>query len=257
MEDGITQNAEAGGLQAEEPPAAPSEAMPFSLSPDLASHVRSAHDLSPAQYRREVLGRALAEWPTPVPAQVMRTRLFAYKQAFKDEFFKESHCACCARRKRLCKLTEVVFPPKGCAEPPAWLGWTAEEWQLFGVQWYDDVQKVLDIHAYLTTYFTADTKVESAKKELADAQTKLAAPSEDEDPDLLKQSVDAAEIWLQRVLLWRSNLLADLTADSVPSPSCDGHRWLLFLPDHVIHSGLLFHERRVNKYYVEQLACWL
>eukprot|EP00973_Karenia_brevis_P086280 11964511-Karenia_brevis.AAC.1 len=42
----------------------------YSLDDALVSHIRDAHGLSPSEYRHEVLGRALAEWPSPIPAQV-------------------------------------------------------------------------------------------------------------------------------------------------------------------------------------------
>eukprot|EP00973_Karenia_brevis_P073856 10267103-Karenia_brevis.AAC.1 len=71
------------------------------------------HGMTPMAYRREVLGRALAEWPVEVPAQVLRTRLFAYTHALSDAKFTQGHCACCARRKKQCKLSRVTFPPHG------------------------------------------------------------------------------------------------------------------------------------------------
>ena len=150
-----------------------------------------------------------------IPAQVVRTRLFAYKQALQDRLFQESHCACCARRKRVCKLTQVLFPPRGAPLCPTWLGWTEKQWADFGTNWYNQVEKGLDIEVYLESYFCATAKVASAQQEFNDARTA------------------DAEIWLQRVMQWQTNLRADLRADSVCAPSCDGKRWLLYLPDHV------------------------
>ena len=38
------------------------------VSPKLACHIRAAHGMDVASYRREVLRRSLAEWPVDIPA---------------------------------------------------------------------------------------------------------------------------------------------------------------------------------------------
>lgn len=56
----------------------------FSVIPAVDTHIQSHHGWTAAEYRHEVLGRALAEWLTPITAQVVRTRFFAYKESLRD-----------------------------------------------------------------------------------------------------------------------------------------------------------------------------
>ena len=74
------------------------------VPPKVECHIRAEHGMDAATYRREVLRRSLAEWPVDIPAQVLRTRLHAYKTSLNDASFAVSHCALCARQKRVCKL---------------------------------------------------------------------------------------------------------------------------------------------------------
>ena len=60
---------------------APVGKAPFPVDAVLTKHLRQEHQLTPSEYRSQILGRALAEWPTQIPAQVVRTRLLAYKQS--------------------------------------------------------------------------------------------------------------------------------------------------------------------------------
>ena len=118
----------------------------------------------------QVLGRTLAEWPQPVSAQVMRTRLTAYKQLLTEENFAQGVCACCARAKRLCRLTPACFPPPDASIAPSWLQWSAEAWERFGAAWHKQVDVVLSAEQYLQTYFQADERVRCAEAAVMTAE---------------------------------------------------------------------------------------
>ena len=52
------------------------------VDPRVAAHLAAAHPgVSVEDYRRRVLGDAVARWPEAVPAQALRTRLAAYADA--------------------------------------------------------------------------------------------------------------------------------------------------------------------------------
>ena len=73
------------------------------VHPSVAAHLPScpvAPGITPQEYRRRVMGQSVRAWPQPVPAQVMRTRLLAYKSLLTDATFALGACACCAREKR-------------------------------------------------------------------------------------------------------------------------------------------------------------
>ena len=150
------------------------DAESLGVSRKLACHIRTAHGMDVATYRREVLRRSLAEWPVDIPAQVLRTRLHAYKTALNDASFAVAHCALCARQKRVCKLTDVEFPPPDHPVPPAWLGVTANEWLVMRADWYKKVDELLDIEAYLNQHIKAQKRVGEAEAELEKVQGKHA-----------------------------------------------------------------------------------
>ena len=198
-------------------------------------HVSDCHGLTGAAYRREVLSRAWAQWPEPITAQVMRTRLAAYKAALCDAEFEQGVCASCARGKKLRKLTPVLFPSASAEAAPDWLGWKAEQWPDVRQVWFEQVDKVLNVDEYLQTYFKADARVAKAACELQRAEnpaameaepppggTRIKAPSFETGAE--------ADAWYQRVLRWRANLRRDLRADSVLAPGCSDRYWLLYSP---------------------------
>ena len=89
------------------------------------------------------------------------------------------------------------------------------------------MDELLDTETYLKCDFQADAKVKAAQEEL---QTTIEATAEGTEENAMQQKKCAAQICFRRVLAWRDNLRMDLAADSVCSPSCDGKRWLLYLP---------------------------
>ena len=90
------------------------------VDPRVAKHAREVHGFCTAQeYRRHVLGRAMASGPQPVTSQVLRTRLTAWKQSLTDAAFAQGVCACCARKRMQTDLLDVTFPPPTSAVPPA------------------------------------------------------------------------------------------------------------------------------------------
>ena len=61
----------------------------------LAEHLRQCGQCTKAEYRHRVFGSVFAEWPQRIPAQVLRTRLAAFKQELCDANFKQEPCAAC------------------------------------------------------------------------------------------------------------------------------------------------------------------
>ena len=47
-------------------------------------HLQECHECTKGQYRRMVLRKTLQEWPQAIPAQVLRTRLAAFKMELCD-----------------------------------------------------------------------------------------------------------------------------------------------------------------------------
>ena len=194
------------------------------LPESLARHVRKAHELSPAEYRSEVLARTLAEWPQPVTAQVLRSRLTAYKDRQCDASYAMGSCASCARRKRACKLQSVVFPTEDADRPPDWLGYSSDDWLTHRERWYAQVDELLCTERYLDVYFQANRRVLEADKELVDVRNGIAVEG--------LCDVRDAQAWCHRVRLWRENLRVALWDDAVPAPGHPERRWLLFAPEH-------------------------
>ena len=95
-----------------------------------------------ANYRREVLGKTLTEWPQQISPQVLRTRLAAFKDEMCDANFQQLPCASCCRLKRRCKLTKVCFPPPTAPQPPAWLPLSQDEWLLYREEWLKAIDHI-------------------------------------------------------------------------------------------------------------------
>ena len=96
-----------------------------------------------------MLSDAVSQWPQPVPAQVLRSRLQAYTELLTDADFVQGVCACCARAKRRVKLRPALFPTREAPEPPAWLNVSLDDWQCHGEAWWDAVDAILKVDNYL------------------------------------------------------------------------------------------------------------
>ena len=187
---------------------------------ELTEHLRTEHGLSFHEYREDVLGRSLAEWPQVVSAQTLRNRLAAFKAELSDWSFRMRPCASCARNKRQCKLRRVSFPPAAAEQPPGWLEWSVEDWRRSRQSWLDGLHGLLDVDVYLQRIFRADERVADAERDVL----LFAAGKESESAF---ETVEGAEAWVRRVRLWVRNLRRDLTEDSVPAPGDASRRWLL------------------------------
>ena len=65
------------------------------VDPRVIKHAMEVHGFSDAQeHRTYVLGKVIAEGPQPIPAQVLRTRLDAWKKTLSDKAFTLGVCAC-------------------------------------------------------------------------------------------------------------------------------------------------------------------
>ena len=113
------------------------------LDPTLRQHVHEAHAMTAQQYRSEVFGRVVAEWPESISPQVLRTRLTAYKQFLCNDNLAVSPCACCARLKKNAGMREIVFPEADAPTAPDWLGWSANEWKRYGRHWWLSFYSIL------------------------------------------------------------------------------------------------------------------
>ena len=93
-----------------------------------------------------MLSRVVADWPEAISPQILRSRLFAFKQKLSDAEYGLGACAVCAREKRRCKLAQVEFPPPtGAASSPPWLGWSNGEWKEQAALWYERVNDLLSV----------------------------------------------------------------------------------------------------------------
>ena len=190
---------------------------------DFEQHLNHAHGLSPQAYRECVLEDALHSWPQPISPQLLRARLAGYKQELTDRNYRVQACACCAREKRSVKLREVVFPPLGAPECPAWLPFNQKEWATQGVEWHRKVDALLNVEQYLERVFCASQRVESAAKALdalREGRTHLEVHGTEEE----------AQAWLTRVQAWVENMRGALREDSVLAPGCRDQYWLLYRP---------------------------
>ena len=218
----------------------------------LEVHLRTKHGgLSRQEYRRHVHERVLAEWPQAITPQILRSRLAAFKSEMCDENFRLSACAVCAREKRMCKLTNVSFPPPTVDAPPAWLSktWDEELWRRHRKEWYKQLNEILDIEEYLQRHFLADDRIQSAKHEVR-VIDEVSEPLESgEPPGRSFATHSAARAWLARVRHWRDNMRRDLVADSVSAPDQSESRWMLYKTDdlHVDSSTGTLHCRLCRK----------
>ena len=195
---------------------------------DSADHLRDQHDgMTPQTYRATVLRSTLTHWPQPISPQLLRTRLAAFKNEMTDANFQLDACACCAREKRRCKLQRVCLPSASAASAPDWLQYTDAEWLEFRAEWFNQMDRLLNVEHYLQDVFDADRRVEQAAAE-ENSYKELENGSEGHAQF---RSKAAATSWLRRVQLWRANLLRDLRADSVLAPGSKDLRWLLFFED--------------------------
>ena len=193
---------------------------------DLRLHLRDHHPhLDPRTYRREVLHRAMSEWPQPISPQVLRSRLAAFKEEMCDANFKLHHCASCARQKRLCKLHPVVFPAADAPEPPRWLREHADDWAEFGHVWWDRINDIFNIDNYLSRHFRTEDRLREAQEAVAAFDDATIRPA------LTFSTVQVAKAWLERVKRWTQNLRRDLLADSVRAPGSPDAYWLLYVPE--------------------------
>ena len=187
----------------------------------MEEHLREVHEKSSAQYRRDVFQKVLAEWPQRIPAQVLRTRLAAFKVDLCDNNFAELPCASCCRLKRKCKLASVIFPPVDAADPPAWLPWNNEEWLQHRAVWFQGLDDVLNVNYYLDKIFRVSERLAAAQKEV------LAFEVDNELTSTFR-NVTTASAWLRRVQRWSQNLRRYLRADSVLAPGLADTWWLLY-----------------------------
>ena len=190
----------------------------------LVQHLQECAQCTPEEYRRFVLRRVIAEWPQRIDAQLLRTRLAAFKQELCDENFEERPCAVCCRLKRRCKLFDVIFPAATADTPPHWLPLSHEQWLKYRLTWYETVSDILNIEMYLERFFRT-------REKLLEAQKEVLAFQEDTKLESTFPSLRAAESWLRRVQTWIGNLRDDLSRDSLPAPGEPGVRWLLYPSD--------------------------
>ena len=196
------------------------------VDPRVLAHLRDAHGGKTAQeYRHDIFGRVLADWPQKISPQVLRLRLAEYASLLTDEQFAQGTCACCARSKRQIKLVSAQFPPGDSEGAPDRLECSRSDWKKHGVAWCDQIDRLLNIEVYLQSYFHADERVRTAEFDLVTAREKCTADGVSEAD---KQNAALLEAWRDRVLRWRENLREDLRADAVPAPQDPQKRWLLF-----------------------------
>ena len=192
----------------------------------MEAHLQTACEAVPegcteTQYRRLILRQTLSAWPQSIPAQVLRTRLAAFKHELRDTNFAEKPCACCCRLKRQCKLQRACFPSPSHDTAPTWLPWNDDEWRRHRAEWFDQMDAVLNIEQYLATFFQTSERLALAQRELLAFEEGSTIPSAFADPT-------AADSWIRRVAAWITNLRRDLTSDSLPSPADPLRRWMLF-----------------------------
>ena len=193
-----------------------------------ASHLRDEHDgMTKTLYRTKVLRSTLTEWPQPISPQLLRTRLAAFKHEMTDANFQLDACACCAREKRRCKLQRVCLPSASAASAPGWLQYTDAEWLEIRAEWFNQMDRLLNVDHYLQDVYEADQRVDQAAAEVSNYK-EVENGSEGHGRF---RSKAAATSWFSRVQQWRVNLRRDLCADSVLAPGSKDLRWLLFFAD--------------------------
>ena len=131
---------------------------------------------------------------------------------------------CTFKTTKRASSSGVRFPD--APEAPAWLQWTSDDWQRYGHTLWKQVDQILNVEAYLQTYFKADERVANAEAQ------KLLAESTPQVMPPVRGCTDlnsaVASVWCERVQLWRDNLRRDLRDDGVPAPGACAERWLLF-----------------------------
>ena len=194
------------------------------VHPAVAKHILEKHpDYTLQRYRSEMLRQAVASWPEGVSPQVLRTRLAAYKEHLREDYWKPGICACCARHKRIARLQSVEFFSASADKPPSWLGWSDLEWARYREEWCQNVSRMFSIESYLQNYFDADVRVRQAEQELVDVQASGGL-------QYGFRSVLEAKRWRDRVRVWRDNTRRALEEDSVQGPGDASDRWLLYVP---------------------------
>ena len=194
------------------------------VSPRVAKHVLEHHGLQPQEYRQHVRGRDMASGPQRVTAQVVRSRLAAWKQELNDEAFAEIVCNCCAQSCSRKSVQRVEFPCRAAEIPPVWLGWSPEQWEWFRDSWYDQIHAVFDVEQALQKQFHADERVREAEAAVL-LYGEGASASNGENPE---RTLVVREAFANRVRNWRDFTRDALRADGVPAPSDPSARWMLF-----------------------------
>jgi len=203
---------------------------------DFAEHLRSQHaGMTPQVYRATVLRSTLMHWPQPIPPQLLRTRLAAFKMEMTDANFRLGACACCAREKRRNKLQWVHLPSASAIRAPAWLQYADAEWLDVREEWFCQMDRLLNVERYLQDVFEADRRVAQAAAEVDEYEE---ISTDGKEGHVRFRSKAAAESWLRRVRKLRENLLRDLRADAVLAPGTTDDRWLLFLDNANAHSSV-------------------
>ena len=182
---------------------------PHKTPDQLASHLREEHELSTATYRAQILNAVQKDGVGPVPCDLLRCRLASFSSACRDEL-RRAVCALCARRLPERKLIEAFFPNPSDPTPPAWLAWSSDQWDRHRASWFEKLNDLLSVNAYLSTYFKTEERLSAALAEEASASP---------------ETLSSAKIWTQRVRAWVEHLTTDITADAVHSPL--GSHWLL------------------------------
>ena len=194
------------------------------VHPHVAAHASAEHGMDVYAYRKHVMTQEVRNFPQPVPSQVLRTRLTAFKQLQTDADFAQGVCACCVRARRQKDLIVATFVSENCDESPPWLEWTAEAWRKHRQLWWNQVNKVLNVEHYLSTFFIADGRVADAEAARLKADDNL--KGQPADAHYITQQ-RLATFWYDRVARWRNCLREDLRFDGVAAPGAPDDRWML------------------------------
>ena len=187
---------------------------------NLPDHLSSQHNgMTLEQYRHHVLRSSLTSWPEPIPSQLLRCRLAAFKEQLCDANYGLRSCSCCAREMRTCELRRVNLPSSCESTAPKWLELTDEEWDMYKSTWYETLDELFSIDRYIEDVFLADVHIQAAAKTVESFRKG--------EPSTAESSMEIAEAWLDRLQIWKANLHRDLVQDSTPSPVNNAHRWLL------------------------------
>ena len=134
-------------IDVQAPASAANAARHSKLPPGLLRHQQQDHGLQTEQeYRKEVFSRALGDPLQPVTAQVLRSRLQAYKDYLSDDHLSRGACASCARFIKNKNLVTVRFPSADEEVAPEWLGYSDALWAKYKQVWFDQVNGILNIN---------------------------------------------------------------------------------------------------------------